>query len=393
MLKRTQVLFTVVVLLFTANLGLGERVYEYEVTVGNGPGYDHDTINAAIVDVNENRSSDDALACIWVYPGEYEEQLRDPYKYTAPPPPDGDGQEHWFNLGCNSLPVNCDLRKPESELEEVKIIHSSPPTQYGIDYWWHISKYGVDCKGNNVLEGLTVENWFGSQHPGHYVQASVGFNGYGELRNCVISNGHAPGVQGLTTEEMIVSGCTISTYFGACIDALGTFTISDCELHPRAMSYLIELPTGILAYGSGTIERVTITANCTSSYHAAGAGLFGIRLALPQNKEVTISDVKINLQLTSKYNQSETAALRVCGILSGSMWYGPSNQYPGYAVVRDCTIDVKGIEGTYPEGCGADIMVDGVCTRRRDGRSVGLFEDKNKSNPCGRTNGGIRIPA
>ena len=349
MLKKIQILLTVLPLLLIAELVLGERVYEYEVTVGKSVGYDHNTINAAIIDVEENRSSENALACIWVYPGTYEEQLHDPYKIVY------QQQEYWFNEGYRNLPVNCDLQKPESETGEVKIIHTGyafPAEHY------HIGYAGVNCEGNNMLKNLTIQNPAGIQyHP----QMSVSFNGYGELRNCVISNRHAPSVQGL--EDMIVSGCNISTYFGPCVSASSTFSISDCELHPKAMNYNIQLPAGICASGNGTIERVIITATCESSYEYVGAGVFGIRLYLPQGKEVTISNVEINLQLTSKYNPSETAALHVCGILSGSPWFGPTNQYPGRAVVRDCKINVNGIEGVYGQNYGADIMVDGVCVR------------------------------
>ncbi len=366
---------SVVLLLCTLSSSSAERLYEYEVTVGPGESYDFSTINAAIEYVNDNRSSPDDLACIWVYPGTYEEQLNDPYKLTAPPPPDGDGQEHWFNLGCNSLPVNCDLRKPTSGSEEVKIIHSSPPTQYGISYQRHIGRYGVDCKGNNVLEGLTVENWFGSAHPGHYVQTSVGMNGYGEIRDCILLTGHGPAING-SAAGLVVSGCTVAKcYYYPCIIVRGPFSISDCVLTPT-WSWVGQLPSGISAAASGTIERVIINGRSQS---AAGSnndyGFVGIRLTLQANDYVEILDSEINLEMRTKYDTNpdhhpQASHLRACGILSGlpwTDWPGGGGSYPGNAVVRDCTINVIGTEddnGTPEEDDdGADIMVDGVCVR------------------------------
>ena len=53
-------------------------------------------------------------------------------------------------------------------------------------------------------------------------------------------------------------------------------------------------------------------------------------------------------------------------VLSGRFWNVEQGggDFPGKAVVRDCTIDVTGIEEDGPgENDGADIMVDGVCVR------------------------------
>ena len=91
----------VFLLLVVLNSSWAARVYEYEVTVGTGPGYDFSEINDAIKDVIDNRTSG-MLACIWVYPGEYEEQLHDTYTLTAPPPPRG--AQLQFSLESTELP-------------------------------------------------------------------------------------------------------------------------------------------------------------------------------------------------------------------------------------------------------------------------------------------------
>jgi len=43
------------------NLSWAERVYQYEVTVGPGGSYDFNTINAAIVDIDNNRAAGESF--------------------------------------------------------------------------------------------------------------------------------------------------------------------------------------------------------------------------------------------------------------------------------------------------------------------------------------------
>lgn len=119
------------------------------------------------------------------------------------------------------------------------------------------------------------------------------------------------------------------------------------------------MPTGILASGPGSISDVRISSTVESSYIYDGAGLFGIVIKTTADKTVSISNTTINLQLTTKYNPKETAVLRVCGIMNGSCWFEPTDNFKGYTIVRDCAINVTGIEGTD----GAAIMVDGINVR------------------------------
>ena len=172
-----------------------------------------------------------------------------------------------------------------------------------------------------------------------------------------------------------MSGCTISSYFGACVvfgnsaTTDSTFaTISDCTITPRWYPPF-ETPTAIKACGPGRIERVNVRAcsGCPDGYGQIQEwGVFGIVTQLQNSEHVEIADCDIDLDLTTQYVARKTAALRVCGILSGRFWNVEQGggDFPGKAVVRDCTIDVTGIEEDGPgENDGADIMVDGVCVR------------------------------
>jgi hypothetical protein len=51
-----------VFLLITLNSSWLESTYEYEVTVGPGGSYDFNTINAAIVDIDNNRPAGESFA-------------------------------------------------------------------------------------------------------------------------------------------------------------------------------------------------------------------------------------------------------------------------------------------------------------------------------------------
>ena len=116
----------------------------------------------------------------------------------------------------------------------------------------------------------------------------------------------------------------------------------------------------IICRNCGTVLEERVMENRQEWYEENG------RL-LPKTEErisyTKISDTNIDLNLTSLYNANETAALRVCGILSGYMW-DYTYQYPGRVVVHNCNISVNGIEDdSNPVGDGAGIMVDGVCIR------------------------------
>jgi len=332
--KTISTLFAVI--LATGNVGKAQRTYTYIETVGEG--YEHQTIQGAIDGMNEHNNpplGPEVLGCIEVYPGTYE--------HDAGPSPINPNKD-----ATKWLPHYCDLRGMGETRESVIIQYplSGGDTNY----------YIMIGHGDNQVYHLKLYTNRGTIMGIYLQDDSV-------LTDCIVDTIHGV-VEGL--ENLVVTNCQLWSMFGSCIAALETFTISDCELHPRVRTWGIEAPCGIFAEGTGTIERVIITASGASSYDSAGAGLFGIILQLDAGEEVSISNVDIDLQLTSKYKANESATLRVCGILSGSWWNCPWGDvnHRGKAVVRDCTIDVTGIEedGT-GENDGADIMLDGVCVR------------------------------
>ena len=332
-----KIVVIVIMLFILLNTASADRIYHHEITVGKGGGYDYNTINDAIVAMNQKQPplGPDTLGCIRVYAGTYEEHLND-YYY-----PDG-----------HNLPAHCDLIGMGENAEDVVIRHTR---LYGFG---DINQAGVKGNGDNIISNLKTYN-YGANQPG------VNLADDSKLDNCIIYAKHGA-VEG--HKNLVVSRCNVSALYGSCIRAYGTFSISDCDLCPMIADPNLEIPAGIDVYlASGTIEDVRINGSGRSSYPHTGAGLFGVILQLGTADEVSLSDLEININLTSRYNPAGKGILRVCGILSGSMWYASSN-YPGRAIVRDCTINVTGIEndnGTPgdPSDDGADIMVDGVCVR------------------------------
>ena len=112
------------------------------------------------------------------------------------------------------------------------------------------------------------------------------------------------------------------------------------------------------------MENGAISATGGWSYQYEGAGLIGIRAKLSSDETVTVSNVEITLELTSRYKADETAALRLCGIMSGSQWFEPRSDYDGTVVVVDCNVVLTAVEEDGdPNEDGAGIMLDGVCVR------------------------------
>jgi parallel beta-helix repeat protein len=340
MLTRKMIVGMIMVILVGVNLARAQRSYTYVLTVcmdSNDPNYDpntnYDKINDAVVAMNEKDPPLDSntLGSIQVYDGNYVEYLNDYYE------PNG-----------HNLPAHCDLIGMGQDIDDVEI-------RSGGESIPENTIAGVKANGDNIISHLKVCNYPSSAH-----QLGVRLADDSILQDCIIETNHAGMVGG---ENLVVTDCTIRTYVGPCIRALGTFSISDCELKPMASSHNIETPAGVHALGTGTIEDVNIYGGGVSSYKLDGGILSGIHFMLAENEQVFISNVDIDLQLTSKYLPSEPGALRVCGILSGSNWE-VNDSFKGQVVVRDCNIAVTGIEDTNgtgdPNDDGAGVMVDGI---------------------------------
>ncbi len=215
--------------------------------------------------------------------------------------------------------------------------------------------------------------------PGEYVsnlkvhnvgenQNSVEFIGEGTLQNCIIISKH----NALTGHKhLIVSGCSIEGKYLPCIQPYSTFEISDCNLFPKTRSWGGEHPAGIKVWHSGTIDNVTIEADIASSDyepHYDTPWLAGVILQLRNPDDtVTITNARMNLKLTTLYHDdrpNETANWELFGVVSGGRNPEPTTYYPGHAVVKDCQINLTGIEdSSNPNGDGRAIMVAGVCVQ------------------------------
>ncbi|HLB73723.1 MAG TPA: hypothetical protein VJJ98_06870 [Sedimentisphaerales bacterium] len=359
--KEAITLLIIVLLLVTASEALAGRAYEYVFTVcmptdypGYNPDVDYDSINEAIVAMNAvnngNGPSGNALGCIYVWPN--------------PEEPDGAYYEQLNDVtGGNDLPAHCDLEGKGSAIDDVKIKHRAEEIGERYDA-------GIDCAGDNIVSRIKIHNYqYGEDH----VQANIEFKGSGELRDCMARNGHALSVK--ADGDFFMTGCTISSYFGACVEfgnrsiTDSTFaTVSDCVITPHWFNPF-ETPTGIEANGPGRIERVTIVSQCTNAYSTIDEyGVFGIVTKLKSGEHVEIIDCSIDLELTTQYLSGNTAALRVCGILSGNYWSFYTTQYPGLTTVRDCTINVSGVEGSAD---ASDVMVEGILAR--DGANIHVY--------------------
>lgn len=358
---RIVVIFVTLSVLAGINVKQAKGTYDYEVTVDDSGGQDFTTINDAIADVIANTSTGDT-SCIWVYPGDYIEQLRDPYMVTYENETYGP-----YNVGCHNLPEKCDLRRAQGQTSNVNIHHAAFADE-NVPSWKHIHEHGITCNGDNLLENLRILNPGDS---GGEAQESIliaGWGSSGEVRNCTIKNYHASGIYKYTG-SLIVENCTVETSFGSCIYLWNCddFTISDSTLIPFIREWHMENPCGIaVQQSSGTIEDTNITSknwerNSTDAKGSENnegwpnAGVSGIRLQLNQNDEVYISNVNITLKLKSIYQSDALFPLNVCGIMSGY-----SGSYPGTTIVDDCTIVLKGDEEILGGNYGKGVKVNGV---------------------------------
>ena len=338
------------------NPGWAQREYEHILTAGmdpEDPDYDpdtnYDTINGAVVAMNQKQPplGPDTLGCIRVYPGIYEEHLNDLYA------PDG-----------HNLPAHCDLIGMADDPCDVVIQHArdwddTERHQIG----WH----GIHANGDNIISNLNVYN-----HEQHGLkvfsqQDSVWLEQDSQMNNCIVVSEHRA-IQG-HGEKLVITNCTVYSRHLFCIRADSTFSISDCNLYPRGYTPVIETPTGIVACGSGTIKNVKILATLSdATYREDDGALIGIQLlGRDEQEHVSISHTQIDLELTSEYLEY-AQPLRVCGIVSGLIYGSSGPEYKGRATVRNCTIDVTGIEEGWdtPEtdDDGAPTSVDEIFIRR-----------------------------
>jgi hypothetical protein len=328
MLTRKIILAIAAVMLAAMNTGWGARSYTYTVTVGKDPNtYDYTTINAAIDAMNAKNPplDEETLGKIEIYDGTYEEQLNDYYE---------DG---------NNVPAHCDLIGMGNDIDDVVIEHKSISS--GSTDTPHP---GVMCNGDNVISNLKIYNDYST---GIGVN-TLRFLGDGELIDCIVDSSHVA-VDG--HENLTVDNCTIYSRFTACISAYEAFEISDSNLYPRGGYSFIEMPTGIVAKGSGTIDNVTISGDITyrgTFYMYPMANVFGIYLLLDDEESVKVSDTDITLRLISDCNETPP-------LLHGFRTSG------GHVEIKDCTIDVNGVETTGddpndPNDDGSGISVDGI---------------------------------
>jgi len=321
------------VLLFTAVAsihGSARGEYAYVLTVGkDAKKYNHTSIGEAVSAMKQNNPNVNRRGVIRVYTGIYSECIGGKLY--------GDDTK-W-------LPTYCDLVGMGTKIDDVTIQH---PSGTGVN------AFTVIGAGNNQISHLKIYTNLGARN-GIYLFDHSG------LTDCIVDTIHIS-VEG--AENLTVSNCTIKSMFGSCIRAGENLSVFNCTLIPRGRSWSMETPMGIWAWGSATIDNVTISSTVTSSYWHEGAGLVGIMVKAGIGKVVTISNTNIDLQLTSKFNAKETGALRVCGVMNGSEWFEPRNSYQARTTIIDSHINVRGIEGSLDaRGDGAGIMVDGVCVR------------------------------
>jgi len=305
------------------------RAYTYIITVGkDSDKADYATITDAVAAMKKNNPDENNIGQIKVYPGRYIECIGG----------------SMYGDDTLWLPKHCDLTGTGDNTDDVIIEHPAGTA---------INAFTIIGTGDNIISHLKIYSNRGARN-GIYLFDNC------TLTDCIVDTIH---LSVAAEENLVVSDCAIKSMYGDCIQAWGTFSISGCTLNPRGASSFLEVPTGILASGSGSISDVTISSTVESSYMYDGAGLFGIVIKTTTDKIVNISNTTITLELTTKYNPKETSVLRVCGIMSGSQWFEPTNNYQGHTIVKDCNINVTGIEGTDSQGYGAAIMVDGICVR------------------------------
>jgi hypothetical protein len=383
-MKKYFVLF--LILIFSVNLAYAERVYTYTRTVGPEAGkYDFTTINDAIADMQTCELSPGQLGCIFVYPGTYIEQINS------------------FYPGGHDLPEHCDLIGKGKLPSDVVIQHKRRSTSDPnfVDIVSEIYADGLLCDGDNVVENIKVHNVGENQN-------SVEFIGEGTFRNCIIVSQH----NALTARKhLIVKNCNIEGMYLPCIQPYSTFEISDCNIYPKTRTWGGEHPSGIQAWHSGTINNVSIRADIASSDyepHYDTPWLAGVILQLTNtNETVTINNVSMDLKLTTLYHDNrpeETADWELFGIVSGGRNPKPTTYYPGHAIVKDCQINLTGIEdSSNPNGDGRAIMVAGVCvqgggrvdvigdTTIRTSRKAASFGDEGYEYSLNNQNGIITV--
>ncbi|MHC4529215.1 MAG: hypothetical protein ACYS29_15165, partial [Planctomycetota bacterium] len=291
MLTRKIAIGMVVTALVSICISTAKADYTYVVTVGQGPGYDCSTISCAIEDMNAYGPNETDRGCIEVYDGTY-------YHNAG----------IWHGATDEWLPSYCDLKGMGTDIEDVEIKHPSSGTGG--------NHYVLIGSGNNTISHLKVFTHYGAR------------NGVYLFDDCTISDCNVDTYHGIVCgeDDMVVTRCELS---GMGVTAWGTFTISDSNIYPYQTRGWLESTEGIRAHASGTVENVNIYADIESSYQHDDAILGGVYLTLGQNEEVTISNVNVDLTLTSTYDVGETGTLRLCGILSGSSFGNPSTWYPG----------------------------------------------------------------
>ncbi|MFC1783548.1 right-handed parallel beta-helix repeat-containing protein [Planctomycetota bacterium] len=321
--------------------------YSYIITVGKSLSasseYDFNTINDAIVAMSSHTLDADHRGCIHIYPGTYIEQLND------------------FYPNSNNLPAYCDLIGMGAAPKDVIIQHQrrgpTDPDFAGIGP--EIYAYGIKAQGDNLISNLSIHNV-------GFNQNSLVFNWGGTLDNCLIDSQH----DAVTAfGHLTLSGGTIQGKFRPCVQAFGSFEISNCTIIPDTRDWGGEHPAGIKVTKSGTIDNVTIRADIASSDyepHYDTPWLAGvITQLLNPDDTVTITNSTMDLTLTTLYHDdrpAETAAWELFGVVSGGRNPTPTTKFPGTTVIDNCRITLNGVEDTSnPNGDGRGIMVAGLC--------------------------------
>ena len=339
---RSKLTFCIVfIFLFFSVYVFAERSYTHVITVGIDK--DYTTINEAIAAmlVVDPPLDADHLGCIEVYEGIYYEHLNDYY-------------ENSYNL-----PSHCDLTGMGQTRDDVEIRHAA------FAIYNDVNQAGIKGNGDNHISHIKLFNYF--DYPEYYWQKGISLQEDSRLEDCSIESWHGAVSGG---DNFIVNNCEISTMFGSCIYVSGTFEITNSQLYPLAYQYHCESPTGIMVgtTGSGIIENVTIESYVQSIEDSDAQGLFGICLLHGTDKEVLISNVDIDIQLTSFFYPNRPDYIEpmwVCGILLGKA-YTPG-YYNGHTIITNSSINVSGIESPGddpgPEDDGGGLLVSGITVR------------------------------
>ncbi|MFH1615421.1 MAG: right-handed parallel beta-helix repeat-containing protein [Planctomycetota bacterium] len=353
MKRHLKITFSIIMVLAVAISAYAARSYTYVLTVNmnpNEPGYDansdYDTINDAIVAMNAKSPGLDAnnLGCISLYAeritGYYLEHLN-----------------NYYDPNGHNLPAHCDLIGMEDDINDVEIRHTA---LYG---WGDMYQPGIKGDGDNIIANLKVQHYGNRQN-------SVLLSNNSVMDNCIVNSGRLAIDQAQGANSLTVQNCIVSSMYASCIRAWNIFDVYNCDLNPQdsAGTTNIESPGGIYARGPGIIEGVCIHGIASDCYDPNYGGLYGIHLQLDANETVLISDVQMDLELTSVSGPSTSRPLRVCGLLSGKSYGVSDNSSLGCAIVRDCQIAVTGIESSGDDPCdpnddGAGVKVDGILNR------------------------------